>query len=297
MDPVEREGHVRNVLLALDQKEYLRALSQADQWVTEAPQDPLAYGLRALTLLQLQRPRDALEDARRARQLAPDDPHILSVFAQAAEAENRLSWAQEAWEKAVRLSHNAPPILRDFARFMVHHRGPKPALEIARQAVEADKRSSEAWGLLAAAQIRMHQFQEAEQSLKRALALDPNNVEAQALMAQYLLFKGKQDQALALSELLQDYEQARPVAQRIQQEAKKRNLERILVERALDLSAHRPEPTSLRWFSLMWWILAYSGALAIALILDVSGISNWFFLLVLVFLGIHLVFWALLFRS
>lgn len=297
MDPVEREGHLHNVLLALDQKEYLRALSEADQWVAEAPRDPLAYGLRALTLLQLHRPKDALEDARQARQLAPDDPHLLSVFAQAAEAENRLTWAQEAWEKAVRLSGGAPPLLRDFARFMVHHRGPKPALEAARRAVQADEQSSEAWGLLAAAQLRMHQYQEAEHSLKRALALDPNNVEAQALMAQYLLLRGKQDQALALSKLLEDDEQARAVAEHIRQEAKKRNLERILVERALDPSARRPDPGALRWFSLMWWILAYSAALAVALILDVAGVGSWMFYLVFVFLAIHLVAWALFFRA
>jgi tetratricopeptide (TPR) repeat protein len=219
------------------------------------------------------------------------------VFAMAAEAENRLSWAQEAWEEAVRLSRSAPAVLREFARFMVDHRGPKPALEAARRAVEADRNNSQAWSLLAAAQLRMHQFQEAEESLKRSLALDPNNVQAQALMAQYCLLRGKQNEALAISKLLQDHEQARPIVQWIRDETKKRNLERILVERALDLESRRPDPGSWRWFSLTWWALAYTGALAVALVLDVAGVGNWLFLLVLAFLGIHLVLWALLFRG
>ncbi|MEJ5341298.1 MAG: tetratricopeptide repeat protein [Thermogutta sp.] len=297
MDPVEREEHLENVLQAIDRKEYLRALSEADQWLAEDPADATGYSMRALVLIRLGRFRDALEDARRARQLEPHDPQVVMVFAMAAEAENRLSWAQEAWEEAVQLSHSAPAVLREFARFMVDHRGPKPALEAARRAVEADRNNSQAWSLLAAAQLRMHRFQEAEESLKRALALDPNNVQAQALMAQYLLLRGKQNEALAISKLLQDHEQARPIVEWIQGETRKRNLERILVERALDLEARRPDPGSWRWFSLMWWVLAYTGALAVALVLDVAGIGNWIFLLVLAFLGIHLVLWALLFRG
>ncbi len=296
MDPVEREEKLRTVLVALDHKEFLRALSLADQWVTESPSDPIAYSMRAYTLLNLQRSRDALEDARRARELSPDDVTILSLFAQAAEAEHRLGWAQEAWEKAVAQSGGAPHILREYARFMVQYRGPRLALEAAQRAHQADPKNSVGWSLLAAAQLRMHQYQEAEFSLRQALALDPNNVQAQSLMAKLLLLKGKQDQALALSQLLEDDAEARPIAEWIRREVKKRDLERILVERALDMSAHRPDPGVFLRFRLMWWIVAYVGALAVALLLDSLIEGQVFFIFAAVFFVVHVLIWLLLFH-
>jgi len=296
MDPVEREEKMRTVLEALDRKEFLRALSLADQWVTEDPADPIAYSLRAYTLLSLQRSRDALEDARRAKELSPDDPTILSLFAQAAEAESRLGWAQEAWEKAIDQSGGSPQILREYARFMIQHRGPRLALDAAQLAQRSDPGNSVGWSLLAAAQLRMHQYQEAERSLRQALSLDPNNVQARTLMAKLLLLKGKQDQALALSQLLEDDAEAKPIAEWIRREVKKRDLERILVERALDMSARRPDPGVYIRFRLMWWIIAYIGALAIALFLDSFIEGNVFFILAAVFFIIHVLVWLLLFH-
>lgn len=296
MDPVEREEKLRTVLVALDHQEFLRALSLADQWVTDDPHDPVAYSMRAYTLLHLHRSQDALEDARRAKELAGDDPTILSLFAQAAEAENRLAWAQEAWEKAIEQSGGSPQILREYARFMVQHRGPRLALEAAQRAQRSDPSNSVGWSILAAAQFRMHQYQEAENSLRQALVLDPNNVQAQSLMAKLLLLKGKQDQALALSQLLEDDAEARPIAEWIRREVKKRDLERILVERALDMSARRPDPGVFVRFRLMWWILAYVGAAGIALILDAFVPGQVFFVLVVVFFLIQILIWLLMFH-
>ncbi|MGQ9504620.1 MAG: tetratricopeptide repeat protein [Thermogutta sp.] len=296
MDPVEREEKLRTVLVALDHREYLRALSLADQWVTDDPHDPLAYSMRAYTLLNLQRSRDALEDARRAKELAGDDLTILSLFAQAAEAENRLGWAQEAWEEAIARSGGSPQILREYARFMVQHRGPRLALEAAQRAQRSDPSNSMGWSILAAAQLRMHQYEDAENSLRQALALDPNNVQAQSLMAKLLLLKGKQDQALALSQLLEDDAEARPIAEWIRREVKKRDLERILVERALDMSARRPDPGVFVRFRLMWWILAYVGAVGIALVLDALVPGQVFFVLVVVFFLIQVLIWLLMFH-
>jgi cytochrome c-type biogenesis protein CcmH/NrfG len=296
MDPVEREEKLRIVLAALDHKEFLRALSLADQWVTEDPTDPIAYSMRAYTLLNLQRSRDALEDARRAKELDGDDPTILSLFAQAAEAENRLSWAQKAWEEAIARSGGSPQILREYARFMVQHRGPKLALEAAERAQRSDPGNSVGWSLLAAAQLRMHQYQDAENSLRRALALNPNNTQAQSLMAKLLLLKGKQDQALALSHLLEDDAETKAIAEWIRREVKKRDLERILVERALDMTARRPDPGIFIRLRLMGWIVAYIGALGIALFLDSWIPGQVFFILAAVFFVVHAVIWLLLFH-
>lgn len=296
MDPVEREEWLRTLLVALDHQEFFRALSLADQWVTEDPRDTVARSMRAYTLLRLGRSRDALEDARRAMELAPDDPAVLSLFAQAAEAENRFSWAQAAWEQAVQLSGETPELLRRFARFMIQHRGPRLALAAAQQAAQADPENAEGWSLLAAAQFRMHQYQDAEASLKRALALDPNHVEAQALMARFLLLRGKQDQALALSQLLDDSEEARPVADWVRSEVKKRKLEQLLVERSLDLTARRLERSLWTRLGPLWWFSTYLIVLAGAIVLDLLAGTQVFLIGATVVFVVMLVLWAILFH-
>lgn len=234
MDWSDAENCILQAIAALDENRPIRALSLAEQVVTGYPDLLIGRLLRADALLRLERSKEALEEAEYAAVLAPRDLHAQILLAQAAEAAGRLGRAQQAWEAAVDLSHENPEIVREYARFMTVHRGPKPALEAARHAVELLPRDAAAWTILGQAQLRMKQWSDAEQSLQHALQIDPNDVQAQAAMAVFLHLRGREDSALALTRLLEGRKEAEQVVETIRRDAKKRQLNRILVERGID---------------------------------------------------------------
>lgn len=96
----------------------LEAKARVDQVLEDRPDDAGARKLRARVLLSMQRPADALTDARRAVQLAPDDADAHLVMCEAARLAGRLDVATQALDAAaghgledagfhVRLSWNA----------------------------------------------------------------------------------------------------------------------------------------------------------------------------------------------
>ncbi len=234
MDWSDAENCILQAIAALDENQPIRALSLAEQVVTGYPDLLIGRLLRADALLRLDRGKEALEEAEYAGGLAPRDLHAQILLAQAAEAAGRLGRAQQAWEAAVHLSRENPEIVREYARFMTAHRGPRPALEVARHAVELLPRDAAAWTILGQAQLRMKQWSDAERSLQHALQIDPNDVQAQAAMAVFLHLRGREDSALALTRLLEGRKEAEQVVEHIRRDAKKRQLNRILVERGID---------------------------------------------------------------
>ncbi|NMC19829.1 MAG: tetratricopeptide repeat protein [Thermogutta sp.] len=234
MDWSDAENYILQAIAALEENQPIRALSLTEQVVTGYPDLLIGRLLRADALLRLNRGKEALEEAEYAAKLAPRDLHAQMLLAQAGEAAGRLGRAQQAWEAAVDLSHENPQIVREYARFMTVHRGPKPALEAARHAVELLPRDAAAWTILGQAQLRMKLWAEAEQSLQQALQIDPNDVQAQAAMAVFLHLRGREDSALALTRLLEGRKEAEQVVETIRRDAKKRQLNRILVERGIE---------------------------------------------------------------
>ncbi|GAB4129578.1 MAG: hypothetical protein Kow0040_05870 [Thermogutta sp.] len=234
MDWSDAENYLLQAIAALDENQPIRALSLSEQVVTGYPDLLIARLLRADALLRLNRGKEALEEAEHAARLAPRDLHAQMLLAQAGEAVGRLGRAQQAWEAAVELSRESPEIVREYARFMTVHRGPKPALEAARHAVELLPQDAAAWTILGQAQLRMKQWADAERSLQHALQIDPNDVQAQAAMAVFLHLRGREDSALALTRLLEDRKEAEQVVETIRRDAKRRQLNRILVERGID---------------------------------------------------------------
>lgn len=246
MDWSDAENCILQAIAALDENRPIRALSLSEQVITGYPDLLIGRLLRADALLRLDRAKEALEEAEYAVQLAPRDLHSQMLLAQAGEAAGRLGRAQQAWEAAVELSRENPEIVREYARFMTVHRGPKPALEAARHAVELLPRDAAAWTILGQAQLRMKQWAEAEHSLQQALQIDPNDVQAQAAMAVFLHLRGREDSALALTRLLEGRKEAEQVVEAIRRDAKRRQLNRILVERGIDRPAADDKPAISR---------------------------------------------------
>ena len=235
----------------------------ADQLAAEAPSNPTVRAIRAQALLGTDAAEESFDEARRAAELDPHNHHVQMLLALAAWRTQRLSLAQQSFEGAVELSARKPSVLADFAWFMATERGPRLAEEAANAAVAADANSSTAWAALGLVQYRLHRREEAQESLRRALQLNPNDLYAQSAMATLLHDQRHDAKAQALAGLVEKHRGAEDFAAAIRAEAKQRQLARMLVERKVDLHTPPRQPAAYRWA----WIFAIAALTGIVILL------------------------------
>jgi len=250
---------------ALEGGNYVRAVALADQVMAVVPDDPAACAIRAEALLRSDAGEEAFAEARRAVELAPENHHLHTVLGLAAWRSGRLTLAQQSLERAIELSGRRPGLLADYAWFMASERGPRLAERAANEAVCANYESSTAWAALGLAQFRLRRRRAAEASLKRALELDPNDPYAQSVMVTLLHDRRDDASAVALADLLTDMPGTEEFVQTIRDEAKKRQIEKKLIERrAVREPTYYDEPRRKFWFSLMLAAVMTAGLLALA---------------------------------
>ena len=133
-------------------------------------------------LLHGENAEEAFAEARRAVELDAMCAQAQAILGYAAWRTERIALAEESFAAAVRLSGREPFFLAEIAWFLANERGPKAAENAARDAIDADDSSATAWAALGLAQFRLHRRAEAEASLGRALALDPQDMYAQSAM-------------------------------------------------------------------------------------------------------------------
>ena len=102
------------------------------------------------------------------------------------------------------------------------------------------------------AQFRLHRRSEAETSLRRALELNPNDIYAQSAMVTLLQDRRQDSKAVALAGLLEEHAGAEDMVAAVRDEAKRRRIGRMLVERKVDLDAPPRQPRCAAWV----WVLA-----------------------------------------
>lgn len=231
MDAYDFQDLCDKALTALRDADYVRAVALADQLVAARPDDAVVRGIRAQALLGSDAGEDAVEEARRAVELDPKSQYAHRLLGLSAWRAGRLTLAQESFERAIELSGRQPDLLAEYAWFMATERGPRPAERAAHEAVEANPKSATAWAALGLAQHKLHRRREAEESLGRALKLDPNDLYAQGAMAMLLQDLRRDPQAEALAELLEDVPGTEQLVEEIHCEAKRRQVARMLVER------------------------------------------------------------------
>jgi Tfp pilus assembly protein PilF len=253
MDDSDLGRLIDEALGALWAGDYVRAVGLADQLVAHAPDRAVIRAIRAQALLGADAPEESFREARQAVELDAEDHYARHLLALTAWRTGRLGPAQAAFQEAIKLSGNRPALLSDFAWFMATERGPRPAEEAARRAVAADPESSTAWAALGLAQFRLHQREEAEISLRRALRLDPNDIYAQSAMVAVLQDRHEDAQAEALAGMLAEHAGAEHLATSICAEAKRRRVARMLVERKVDCEAPAGQPRSYLWL----WLAAF----------------------------------------
>lgn len=264
------ESEVRNLIdlavAALNEGDHVRALAIGDQLAAEAPDRASIRAIRAQALLEGDSPAESYEEARRAVALAPDDEHAHRLLAMSAWRSGRLSAAQEAFERAIELCRQSPVLLCDYAWFMATERSPKLAKEAADAAIEADPTCSTAWAALGRAQYRLHRREQAEAAVRRALELNPNDLYAQSAMVPILQDRRDDRQAEALANLISEHAGTEDLVESVRDTARKRQIERMLVERKVDVD---PPPPELRG---RFWVWAVAVATLVGVVFAVFGL-------------------------
>jgi Tfp pilus assembly protein PilF len=278
MDEFNIQDLIDRAFAALHGGDYVRAVGIADQLAAEAPGRAVVHAIRAHALLGSDSPEESFQEARQAVDLDPNDGHARRLLAMTAWRTGRISLAQESFERAIELSDHRPALLSDYAWFMASERGPKPAEEAARTAIEADAGSSTAWAALGLAQHRLHRHHDAETSLRRALALDPKDLYAQSAMLTFLQSHSKDAKAEALADLLAEHAGTEELVAAVHDEAKQRQIARMLVERKVDLGGLDMEPRRYRWI----WLLA--AAAFLCLIFGILGLRYLYIIAAVAFL-------------
>jgi Tfp pilus assembly protein PilF len=231
MDAREIQDLIDEARSALESGDHPKAMELTLRLVEQCPGDLEVRLLRAKVLLRADAGDEALDEARRAAEMAPASDDAQTLLGLAAWRSGRLTLAQDSLQRAIRLSGRRPGLLADYAWFMAQERGPKLAEEAARQAIAANENSSTAWAALGRALFRLHRYPESQASLQRALQLDPNDPYAQQAMMD-LLHQQRQDaKAVALASLLQDTPGTEQIVETVRSEVKSRQIARKLLER------------------------------------------------------------------
>jgi Tfp pilus assembly protein PilF len=268
MGPAWIEELSDQVLEALRRADHVRALAIADQLTAALPESPVVHAIRAQALLGTDASGEAVSEARRAVELDPRNQYAQRLLGLAAWRDERLTLAQSSLERAVELSGHKPQLLAEYAWFMASERGPRLAEEAAQEAVRADENSSTAWAALGLAQYRLHRRQEAQASLGRALELDPNDLYAQSAMVVLLQDQRQDTKAQALAHLLEDSPGTEEFVASIRAEAKRRQIDRMLLERKAIPEEVSTESLRRRGF---WLALAAATSAGMCVLIQPQG--------------------------
>ena len=269
MDPDRIEELSDRALDALRRGDHVRAVALADQLTAALPDNPVAGAIRAQALLGVDAGEEAVCEARRAVQLDPRNQYAQRLLGLAAWRAERLTLAQTSLEQAVELSQRKPELLAEYAWFMASERGPRLAEQAAQEALAADGASSTAWAALGLAQYRLHRRHQAETSLRRALELDPNDLYAQSAMV--VLLQDQRKDAKAQAHLLEDSPGTEEFVESVRAEAKRRQIDALLLERKVGQDAVLDESPRRRG---LWLCMAAVMIALLCLLIQPEGPSQ-----------------------
>lgn len=301
MDRSEIEKLFARAHDAMAEGDFVRTVAIADQLTAELPDDAAAWLLRAESLLASGAEEETLEAARRAVELNAVELGIVESNAVELDAEagqahrilglaawrcERLTLAQQSLQRGLELSGHDPDLLAEFAWFMASERGPRLAEEAAREAVEANESSSTAWAALGLVEFRMHLREQAEASLRRALALNSGDVYALSAMAALLQEQGKDAEAEEYAARLADTPGTEQLVESIREEARQRKLEFLLIQRDVV-----PDPTLGLWPRRLaiWLVLVSSLIAGVYLVFHPHGPG----IVIILFIFPLLLFWCM----
>lgn len=128
---------------------------------------------RGRVFVRLEMYKRAYDDYHFALELSPRSLPYRMTLARLADKLDRPDEAREQYEAALALDPSGPEVLLEFSRWLVDHGDPTRSVEVARRLTALDTERGAWWAVLAIAEDAAGNESAAEESLARALELDP----------------------------------------------------------------------------------------------------------------------------
>lgn len=181
--------------ILLEQNRYDLAEREVRRALADDPQEPLAHAWLALCLSERKQHPQALESARTAVGLGPDDAYFHWVLGRIYLSADDLRAAQMSAEEAVRID---PDDADHFALLGAVHatrRNFRDALDAAQMGLKLDPEHVQCANVRAIALTNLGRREEAGAAVRTALSRDPDNAVTHANMGYTCLHKGDYDGA------------------------------------------------------------------------------------------------------
>lgn len=180
----------------------LGALAEAEEAFRNAVlkdlKQVLAYEHLAVTLLQTNRPMDALVIIQQGLDVDPDNGVLLKDMGNAYFRLDQADRALDAYERALIAGEQSSELFHNLAMTCMKLRKPQLAVKYLQNGLEVHKGSTELQLLLSQAYIESQRFQEAVQLLDQIIAANPRQLEAYFKKAFIVGFIGSKEQAVEL---------------------------------------------------------------------------------------------------
>jgi tetratricopeptide (TPR) repeat protein len=191
------------VNLLFERHRYADAEKELRGLLAKDPDDGVGHALLALCRLELKRPEEALDDARRAVHAAPDTPLSHHALALAHLARDESKKALAAIREAIRLDPEEPDHFAVLGSIHLGRSEWKPALDAASEGLRLDPEHAGCANLKSMALRKTGQSGAASHELEAQLARDPLDPDTHANRGWQLLEEGNTKRAtLAFREAL-----------------------------------------------------------------------------------------------
>lgn len=153
---------------SLAEIEFVRAIGQD-------PQDAMAHAMLARTIFMQERHGDAIEEARKAIELDPEEPYGYFILSCVQKHLEKLEDAQSSINLAIELEPGSVMYLRHSAQIAAQLRDWQKALHLSERGLAEAPGDAECLISRAQALRALNRENEAEETLMYALSVEPNN--------------------------------------------------------------------------------------------------------------------------
>lgn len=186
---------VARVRAELDQGRPARAIAICEAQLAEHPDDAEAHRHLAQLLAAGGAFDAAHRSARRACELAPDDPRSWSDYGRVHVLEGRLDEATRCFVEAIRIDARCADAWHNLGTARKAQRDRDGAFKALKQALQIDPARADTWLNLGNLLIDAGQFEDAVECFERAARHDPTLARARSRLAQQLSEGGKVQRA------------------------------------------------------------------------------------------------------
>jgi Tfp pilus assembly protein PilF len=190
------DARQQRALLLIQQRRFDLAEQELRLYLAEHPDLDWPHAMLALCLSEGKRPQEAHREAEMAIGLAPDNSFNHYVHSVVLAEANCLPEAEAAIRAAIGLEHGSAAYFGQLANVSLRQRRSQEALTAAELGLQIDPADDTCANLRSVALINLGRRAEATDTLRSALARDPDDGYTHANLGWSLIEQGQYDQAL-----------------------------------------------------------------------------------------------------